>query len=73
MSNKYKSNIFLKKKQNATLVSIHVRIQDYEKGFEGKPYGYLEWAGRVPPVSDEYFTRAMEYFHKKYNVSHKNK
>ena len=65
-------NIFQQKEQDkVTLVSIHVRIQDYEQRFEGKHYGYLQWAGNLGPVPDKYFTEAMEYFYKKYNVSHK--
>ena len=31
----------------------------------------MEWAGNLDPVPDNYFTKAMEYFYEKYNVSHK--
>ena len=47
-------------KNNHTLVSIHVRLGDYEKHLN-KRFG-------LPIVSDDYFTRAMTFLHEKYQV-----
>ena len=54
---------------NMTLISIHLRATDYETGFEGREDGMLQWQTGLSPVPNDYFTRAMEYFDSKYDVS----
>ena len=49
-----------KLRKNRTLVSIHVRLGDYEKHLN-KVFG-------LPIVSDAYFTRAMTFISEKYPV-----
>ena len=47
-------------KKNHTLVSIHVRLGDYEEHLK-KVFG-------LPVVSNDYFTKAMTFMYKKYPV-----
>ena len=42
-----------------TFVSIHVRLTDYHTVLQG-----------LPIISEQYLSRAMEYFNKKYTVSY---
>ena len=48
--------------EDVTAVSIHVRRGDYRDLLHGIPEA----------ANDEYFSRAMEFYSKKYEVSHEN-
>ena len=46
--------------QNSTMVSVHIRLTDFAK--------HLKILWNMQYASDEYFKRAMNYFHSKYKV-----
>ena len=46
------------KENQTTFISIHARLTDYRSVLDG-----------LQPINGKYFSRAMDYFHKKYNVS----
>ena len=50
------------KPKNHTMVSIHVRLTDFEE--------HLKWFGINKPVRKNYIGRAMDYIASKYNVSY---
>mgnify|MGYP003308773215 CR=1 FL=1 len=46
------------KENQTTFISIHARLTDYRSVLDG-----------LQPINGKYFSRAMDYFHKKYSVS----
>ena len=46
--------------KSKTMVSIHIRLTDFKR--------HLRYHWNMNYASDDYFRRAMSYFHKKYKV-----